>query len=59
MKGEMAESSLFAVLLRSQWWISAGIAALMIGVAMTLIPEPYHQYRIIGALTSLPFRCLA
>jgi restriction system protein len=59
MKWEMAENSLFAILLRSQWWISAGIAALMVGVAMVLIPEPYHQYRIIGALTSLPFLCIA
>jgi restriction system protein len=38
MKWEMAENSLFAILLRSAWWISAGIAALMIVAALALLP---------------------
>ena len=56
MKWEMAENSLFAILLRSSWWISAGIAALMISVALALLPE---QYRLLGALTAAPFLVIA
>jgi restriction system protein len=56
MKWEMAENSLFAILLRSPWWISAGIAALMAGVAFVLLPEPY---KIIGALSGTPFLVIA
>lgn len=48
----MAKNSLFAVLLRSPWWISAAIA-LAVGLAsVALLPE---QFRVIGALSGLPF----
>jgi restriction system protein len=56
MKWEMAENSLFAILLRSAWWISAGIAALLIGASLALLPE---QYRIFGAMTAAPFLVIA
>jgi len=52
MKLRMAENSLFAVLLRSPWWISLGIG-LALGVAgFALVPE---AYRIAGAGAGLPF----
>jgi restriction system protein len=52
MKFKMAPNSLFAVLLRSPWWISFLIFALFVIVAFTLLPE---QYRIVGAMGGTPF----
>lgn len=52
MKFKMAPNSLFAVLLRSPWWISFLIFALFVTVAFTLLPE---QYRIVGAMGGAPF----
>lgn len=52
MKFKMAPNSLFAVLLRSPWWISFGIAGLFALVALALLPE---QFRTVGALGGLPF----
>jgi len=48
----MAENSLFAILLRSPWWISMAIAAGVVLLAMAILPR---DLRIIGALSSLPF----
>ena len=48
----MAKNSLFAVLLRSPWWISACIALLLGLLAFALLPL---QYRAVGALSGLPF----
>lgn len=53
---KMAENSLFAVLLRSSWWISAAIAAGVVGVAVMLLPEAYRVY---GAAMGLPFLGIA
>jgi restriction system protein len=52
MKFQMAKNSLFAILLRSPWWISAaiGVAIGLVGVA--LLPE---AYRTAGALGGFPF----
>jgi len=52
MQWRMNENSLFAVLLRSSWWVSFGIAAALTAVAVALLSEPY---RIFGAVTGLPF----
>jgi restriction system protein len=52
MKLRMAENSLFAVLLRSPWWISAGIALAVGLVSVGLLPD---QFRAVGALSGLPF----
>ena len=52
MKLRMAKNSLFAVLLRSPWWIS-GVIALALGLlSFALLPE---QLRVVGALSALPF----
>jgi restriction system protein len=52
MNWTMNENSLFAVLLRSSWWISFAIAGTITAVAIALLPE---KYRIFGAVTGLPF----
>jgi restriction system protein len=52
MKLKMARNSLFAVLLRSPWWISMLIAGVVAVVAFALFPEPY---RVAGALGGFPF----
>ena len=52
MKFKMAPNSLFAVLLRSPWWISIGIAALFAALSYALLPE---QYRLVGAMGGGPF----
>ena len=56
MKFRMAENSLFAVLLRSSWWISVAVAVGIAGLARVLLPE---QYRVVGMLTALPFVVIA
>lgn len=52
MKLKMAENSLFAILLRSPWWISVAIAVVMGLVVAALLPE---RFRVVGALSGLPF----
>jgi len=52
VKWTMSEKSLFAVLLRSPWWISAGIAVGITVMAHALLPE---AYRIYGATMGIPF----
>lgn len=56
MKWKMAENSLFAVLLRSPWWVSAAIAAVVAAIAWALLPA---EYRIAGAFGALPFVAIA
>ncbi len=52
MKLRMAENSLFAVLLRSHWWISFVIAAVIALVAAALLPD---RFKIVGVVSGLPF----
>jgi restriction system protein len=52
MKWQMNENSLFAILLRSSWWVSFAIAVALTAVAVALLPE---AYRVLGAVTGLPF----
>jgi len=52
----MAPNSLFAVLLRSPWWISLLLAALWALVAVALLPQ---AWRVVGALGALPFAVIA
>ena len=56
MKLKMAEKSLFAVLLRSPWWVSLGIGIALGGAGWALFPE---AYRIAGAGAGLPFVVIA
>lgn len=52
MKWEMHENSLFAILLRSAWWMSVGIGVAIAGVAAATLPP---AWRVVGVLTGLPF----
>lgn len=52
MKLKMAKNSLFAILLRSRWWISVVIGLLIGLVAMALLPA---EMRVVGALSGAPF----
>lgn len=52
----MAKNSLFAVLLRSPWWISLAIAVVLSLLAAALLPA---DYRVAGALSSTPFVVIA
>ena len=56
MKFKMAPNSLFAVLLRSPWWISLAIGVVLGGVAMALLPV---AYRVVGAVSGFPFLVIA
>jgi restriction system protein len=52
LKFKMAEKSLFAILLRSSWWISFAIAGGIALVSMALLPPLYAPY---GAVGGFPF----
>ncbi len=56
MKLRMAPNSLFAVLLRSPWWISLGIALLFVAASQALLPQ---EYRVLGAMGGIPFAGIA
>ena len=53
---KMPPNSLFAVLLRSPWWVSLLIAAVLGLVAAALLPE---AFRVVGALSGFPFIVIA
>ncbi len=56
MKWQMNENSLFAVLLRSSWLISAGIGIGIGALGYILLPE---AYRVVGSAGGLPFLVIA
>ena len=49
MKLKMSEKSLFAVLLRSPWWISMTVAVIFGLACKALLPEPYVPFGVMGA----------
>ena len=51
MKFKMAEKSLFAVLLRSPWWVSFAVVGLVVLAAGALLPR---EYAVVGALAGFP-----
>lgn len=52
MKFGLAKNSIFAVLLRSPWWVSAVVAVLLLGLALTILPRHYAGF---GVFAVLPF----
>lgn len=56
MKFQMAKNSMFAVLLRSPWWISAALAAVLGLLGLALLPKSFGG---IGAFVGLPFAIIA
>ena len=51
MKFKMSENSLFAVLLRSPWWISFVVVGLITLASGVLLPK---EYFVVGALSGFP-----
>jgi restriction system protein len=56
IKLKMAEKSLFAILLRSPWWISLLVVALFVLASNALLPAGYVVYGVIGGF---PFLVIA
>jgi restriction system protein len=56
VKLQMAKNSLFAILLRSPWWVSAAVAAGVALLAWVLLPE---AWRVAGAFACFPFVVIA
>lgn len=56
MKFKMNQNSIFAMLLRSPWWISAGIAAFIALLSAAIVPRPYIVY---GIFTGFPFMVIS
>ena len=50
MKFQIAKNSLFAVLLRSQWWISFAIAAGIVALVKAVLPSIPVSYAVFAAL---------
>jgi restriction system protein len=51
-KFKIAENSLFAVLMRSSWWISFAVAAVLLLIIRLLVPE---EYLVPASSLALPF----
>jgi restriction system protein len=52
----MAENSLFAVLLRSPWWMSLGVGLVVVLIARAFVPV---QYWLFAAMGAVPFVVIA
>jgi restriction system protein len=59
MKFRMHENSLFAVLLRSRWWISFAIAAGIVGLAKAILPSIPIAYAVFAALPFIVIGAIA
>ena len=51
MKLKMNKNSLFAILLRSPWWVSTSLAVFIFTIAVVLVPQ---DFRLFGMLMSAP-----
>jgi len=54
----MAENSLFAILLRSPWWISIAVAAGIVAVARLVLPD-FYAFAFFAALPFIVIGCVA
>jgi restriction system protein len=52
LKFRMARNSLFAVLLRSRWWISAAIALALALLGLAVLAEPFRSLAILSGCRS-------
>ena len=59
VKFKMSSNSLFAILLRSPWWISFAIAGAMGVAGAALLPEKYALMGVLGSLPILGVGCVA
>lgn len=55
----MAQNSLFAILLRSRWWISFALAALVTLVSTALLPKDIAPFAAVTALPFFAIGCIA
>ena len=55
----MSEKSLFAVLLRSPWWISFVLVAVIALIAGTFLPEKYAGVGMLGGFPFFVIGCMA
>ncbi len=56
MKFRMSQNSIFAVLLRSPWWMSAGVALLLSVGGFAALPL---EYAAMGVFAAVPFAVIA
>jgi len=56
---ELAKNSLFAILLRSQWWISFALAAGVVALAKTIMPSMPLGYAVAAGLPFLVIGAIA
>jgi restriction system protein len=59
MKFEMARNSLFAILLRKPWWVSAATALAIVGLARLVLPPAWFIYGAAGAFPFIVIACIA
>lgn len=55
----MAENSLFAVLLRSPWWISFLVVLVFVAASLALLPREYVVFGLMGCIPFLVIGCIA
>lgn len=59
MKFKIAEKSLFAILLRSPWWISFALVGVIALIAGALLPAEYAVFGALGAFPIFVVGCIA
>ena len=59
MKLKMSDQSLFAILLRSPWWISFALVAAFVLASSALLPAPYVAYGVMGGFPFLVIGVIA
>ena len=59
MKLKMAKNSLFAVLLRSPWWMSLALVAVFVMASIALLPPQYVGFGMMGGLPFLVIAVMA
>jgi restriction system protein len=59
MNLKMAENSLFAVLLRSPWWVSLLVAAVVAGMSMLWLPQRFVVFGVIGGFPFIVIAAMA
>jgi restriction system protein len=59
VKFKMSEKSLFAVLLRSPWWISFVLVAVIALIAGTFLPDKYAGVGMLGGFPFFVIGCMA
>lgn len=59
VKFKMSENSLFAVLLRSPWWISFVLVAVIALISRALLPREYFVFGALGGFPIFVVGCIA